>query len=129
VTETVKRACRATAYGKDPSILEVTLVEFDRATRARRAAKISLPLLAGAIESVPVPGWHFVGVPGLLGASIVMGRRRWRQRARIESLAGDCPACGVPIAQEPPAELGSADVELARMRCEPCGEFLKLELV
>ncbi len=118
-----QRTLRASTYGKPPSSVTAELTEYDRGQRMGRAARISLPLLAGALLFVPVPGVHLFAVPGFLIAAIVFGLRRLREGSTVDSLSGDCPACSTE--QTFPAQ-GSLALPLT-LRCPGCGEFLKIE--
>ena len=120
-----ERALLASTYGKEPTTLSAQLVDYDRSARLRRAASIGLPLLGGAVLSLFVPAWHFVGVPGFLIASVVFGLRRLREHASLEALTGECPACRSE--QGFPAQ-GALELPIT-LRCPGCGEFLKLEAV
>ena len=91
----------------------------------RRAAAIFFPLFGAALLSIPIPGWHFAGVPGFLIAAFVLGRRRLRQEIAIESIEGPCPACAVAGAYRS-ADTGSFPMTVP---CPSCGEFLKLSTV
>jgi hypothetical protein len=108
-------------HGHEPTVFEAVAQRFDAAQRRARARRVFFPLLLGALLSVPIPGWHFVGVPGFLVAAILMARRRLRQEILVESVSGRCPACGV----EQTLEAG-LDGLPASLPCPACGEFLQL---
>lgn len=93
-----------------------------RSQRVARAARVCVPLLGGAILSLPIPGWHLVAVPGFLAAAIVTGVRRLRQDRIALSLEGPCPACGADQELRPiePSRLP------AIVPCPACGAYLKL---
>jgi len=114
-------ALAAEAYGHEPGRLVARVNDFDRAARWRRSARVSVPLMLGALLSVPIPGWHFAGVPGFLVAAFVFGRRRLNQPYEVTSLEGACPACSNPQSFEPPAGFP------VRLPCPGCGEFLKID--
>ena len=112
----------ASSYAREPTELRLRVLHFDRAERFRRAAGISLPLLGGALVSLPLPGWHLAAVPGFLAAAVILGIRRLRQATRVEGLAGACPACAREQDFPAPPRL-----ELpATLRCPTCGEFIQL---
>ena len=110
----------AEAYGHEPSRLRGYVVDYDRRMRLRRAAAISAPLFAGALLSIPIPGWHFIGAPGFGIAAFVLGRRRLRQAWEMSSLEGPCPACEAQQSLPSPSELPASVV------CPGCGEYVKV---
>jgi hypothetical protein len=112
----------AESYGREPTELVAQVADYDRAARVRRALRIGLPLALGALLSIPVPGWHFIGVPGFAVAAVVMVRRRLRQTIEVTSLGGPCPACGEPQTLAPPFPPEFP----ATVSCPSCQEFLKL---
>ena len=115
----------AESHGREPSSLLARVTRYDRPARVRRAAAIFFPLFAAALVSIPIPGWHFAGVPGFLIAAFVLGRRRLRQGLAIESIEGHCPACAADREYQP---AGSSALPMT-VRCPACGEFLKLSAV
>ena len=115
----------ARSHGREPSSLRARVTRYDRPARVRRAAAVFFPLLAAALVSIPIPGWHLAGVPGFLIAAFVLGRRRLRQELAIESIEGPCPACAADR-EYPPAERSAFPMTV---RCPACGEFLKLSAV
>jgi len=110
-------------YGHEPGRMRAQATLFTPAQRRARARRVLLLLLLGALASVPIPGWHFVGVPGFVAAAVVLSRRRRRQQLQVHSLGGVCPACGVD--QQIPR--AGFDALPASVPCPGCGEFLKLE--
>ena len=112
----------AEVYGYEATRFSASALQFTQAQRRARARRIFLLLLLGALLSLPIPGWHFVGVPGFLTAGVIMARKRRRQEFLIESLTGRCPACG--------DDQTLARLELyelpASLPCPGCGEFLQL---
>lgn len=115
---------RAEVYGHEPERFLAEAQHFEPAERRARARRVFLPLLLGALLSLPIPGWHFVGVPGFLVAAFLIAARRRRQEFLIESLSGRCPACG---AEQALASLG-LDALPASLPCPGCGEYLQLSL-
>lgn len=112
---------RASCYGSEPVRFAARVVALDRAARGRRAAAVFFPLLAGALLSLPVPGWHLLGVPGFAIAAVVLGRRRLRQTRIVEAIEGPCPSCrGRPDYPVPGPDLPFT------VRCPSCGEFLNV---
>ena len=114
---------RASCYGREATIATARVVDFERSERLRRAAAIFFPLLAAALLSLPIPGWHIAAVPGFTIAAFVLGRRRLRQECSIESLTCPCPACEQPQDLKPP----DPPQFPVTIPCPGCGEFLKLE--
>lgn len=112
----------AHCYRCDTTTFKGRLEYFDAAARWRRALAIAGLLAAGAILSVPVPGWHFLGVPGFLIGAVVLARKRLGQPYRLHVAEGPCPACG-EVARLAPATTAKLPVTLP---CPNCGEFLKL---
>lgn len=121
---TSDREVRATSYGVEPQAFVGTFREFGRRERLSRAAGRFLPLLGGALVSVPIPGWHFVGLPGFLIAAFVFGGRALREHSRLERLCGRCPSCDVDQDYPAPAAL----VPGTRLACPACGEFIALSV-
>jgi len=115
----------AESHGSEPTRLEATGLEYAPAQRARRAAAVCVPLLVGALLTVPLPGIHLLTVPGLGFLAIALGRRRLRQRHHIAAVRGPCPACRLP--QDLPVAPSSEFP--VTIRCPACGEFLKLREV
>ena len=114
---------RARVYQRDARDFSAEVERFDHRARRRRALARALPLLGGALLSLPIPGWHFIGVPGFVIAAVMLGRRRLAQELRVVSLAGDCPACGEALVfDSPPLERLPATLP-----CPSCREFLQLE--
>jgi len=118
-------ALRAESYGQPPTRVEATVAEYESAVRTRRAAAVFLPLLAGALLTVPLPGIHLITTPGLAFLAFSLGRQRLRQRYRIDKVRGPCPACHLP--QDLPVAASSEFP--VTLRCPGCGEFLKLREV
>ena len=110
----------ASCYGRPDVEFVARVVHFDAATRWRRALSVAGLLVGGAIVSLPIPGWHFLGVPGCLVCAVWLGRRRFRERLRVDSAEGPCPACGAATRVSPGTELPFTQA------CPACGEFLKL---
>jgi hypothetical protein len=121
----VERALELSAevFGHEPVTVRARVVELDRAARLRRALRIALPFLGGALVSAPIPGWHFIGVPAFAGAALVLGLRRLRQERIVASVAGPCPACREPVGYAVPDSVRFPDI----FPCPRCGDFVKLQ--
>ncbi len=114
---------RAEVYGHEPVSFRAQAQYFSPAERRARARRAFLPLLLGALLSLPIPGWHLVAVPGFLVAAFLIARKRRRQELQIHSLQGRCPACG----EEQEIAQAGLDALPASLPCPGCGEFLKLQ--
>ena len=109
-------------YGHEATRFRAEAQHFSPSQRRTRARRVFFPLLLGALASLPIPGWHFVGVPGFLVAAFMLARKRGRQEFLIESLSGPCPACRAEQSLTPNA----LDALPASLPCPDCGEFLQL---
>ena len=116
---------RAEVYGHEPASFQALAQHFSPAERRARARRAFLPLLLGALISLPIPGWHFIGVPGFLVAAFLVARKRRRQELHIESLSGRCPACGGDQTLTP-SGLGELPASLP---CPGCGEYLQISVL
>ncbi|MBW2279352.1 MAG: hypothetical protein JRG76_10730 [Deltaproteobacteria bacterium] len=114
---------RAEVWGHEPGRMRARVTLFTPAQRRARARRVLLLLLLGALLSAPIPGWHFVGVPGFIAGAVILSRRRRRQEVLVHSLGGTCPACG----GEQEIERAGFESLPASVPCPGCGEFLKLE--
>ncbi len=113
---------RSEAYGHEPVSFRAQAQLFSPAERRARARRAFLPLLLGALLSLPIPGWHLVAVPGFLVAAFLIARKRRRQELHIESLSGRCPACGGDHTLTP----SGLDELPASLPCPGCGEYLQI---
>jgi hypothetical protein len=118
-------ALRAESHGHSPTEVEATVLSYEASVRARRAVVVFVPLAAGALLALPIPGVHFIATPGLAFLAFQLGRQRLRQRYRIDAVRGPCPACHLPqdLPVAPTSELP------VTLPCPSCGEFLKLREV
>jgi hypothetical protein len=110
----------AEAYGHDATRLRVEVTPLGGRRRLGRAAGVALPLLTAALMSLPIPGWHFLGVPGFLIAAVVLGTRRLRETRLLSPLRGPCPACGREQELPPPPAARFP----ASIPCPGCGSYL-----
>ena len=113
---------RAEVYGHEPVSFRAQAQHFSPAERRARARRAFLPLLLGALLSLPIPGWHLVAVPGFLVAAFLIARKRRRQELHIESLSGRCPACGEGQMLTP----SGLDELPTSLPCPGCGEYLQI---
>ena len=109
-------------HGHPPFPVRAEVRGFAPAERRRRALRVAAPLAAVGLALLPIPGMHFSS-PILLGAALVLGRRRLRELERIESLVGACP-CGVV---DRPYALPERIEWPLTLRCPACREFVKVE--
>jgi hypothetical protein len=116
---------RAEVFRHAPGVARARVLELDRRARLGRALRVVLPLLAGALLSLPIPAWHLVGVPGFAIAALVFGVRRWRQPRVVEQVEGGCPACGEKVRWAVPDSARFPDT----YPCPRCREFVKLSEV
>jgi hypothetical protein len=112
----------AASFGHPPAELTCDVQRYDRARRAWRAAAGAGAMLAGALLSLPIPGWHFVAVPGFLVAAVALAIRRLEQTYSVAAIHGPCPACGGRLRPLLPA----ATRFPCTTSCPSCRSFLKL---
>ena len=112
----------AECYGHESTELRLDVRELGRGDRLGRAARGFFPLLAGALASLPIPGWHLAGVPGFLIAAFWIGWKRLRQAELFGDLEGRCPACGTAQKFPLPAQARFP----ATCRCPKCGEYVRV---
>ena len=116
-----KRELRAAAYSNPGRALQGSFDVFDRKARLKRALGLALPLFGIAVAVIPIPGVH-LSSPILILTGVILGVRRLRERERLLSLEGPCPACGdsqrytLPDRKRFPLTL----------RCPSCAEFVKV---
>jgi len=113
---------QAECYQREPTRFVAQVTDFDASARRLRALGASALLVAGAVVSFPIPGWHLIGVPACLIGAVVVGRQRLREARRLEWMRGRCPACAERLELPGPSG-GELPVTVA---CPRCREFLKL---
>jgi hypothetical protein len=113
---------QATVYQHAASELKADVSVYGRRDRWRRAFTSALPLVGGAIITLPIPPLHFFSVPGCLVAAVVIALRRLKEERVFESALGPCPACGKHLE----LKLPSSKLPPYTLPCPGCGEFLKL---
>ena len=72
---------------------EITLIEWDRAARLKRALRTLGYVWAGALFSVILPGLHFILVPGLFLAGPIVAWWLFDQESVVAGGEADCPRC------------------------------------
>jgi hypothetical protein len=111
----------AETYQRPATQLVAQVSVYGPSERWRRAVTGALPLLGGALVTLPIPPLHFFSVPAFLVFAVVVFRRRLGEERVFESLRGPCPACSKLLDLKPPS--GKPPYLLP---CAGCGEFLKL---
>lgn len=96
--------------------------DYSVSERLNRTLKISGLLFLAAIVAVFVPILHFVLVPGLLLAAVVMGVMTWLDRAEVLRGEFPCPQC-----QKTNTISRQSESFPAQIRCSHCFFTLKLD--
>ena len=112
----------AETYQRPAARLVAQVSVYGPRDRWRRALSTALPLLGGALVTLPIPPLHFFSVPAFLVAAVVVFQRRLREERVFESARGPCPACSKLLDLRPP----SGKLPPYLLPCPGCGEFLKL---
>ena len=112
---------QAETYQRPATKFVAQIMVFGRRERWRRAARAALPLVGGALLTLPIPAVHLFAVPGFLTAATVLGLRRLREEYLFQSVLGPCPACGAELDLRP-----SGTTLPFTLPCPACGDFLKL---
>lgn len=76
---------------------EVYLRHWERPARMKRALKAWGMCWGGAVVAVLIPGLHFVLVPGLLLAGLIVPVVVFQQESAILGGLSECPKCGKPL--------------------------------
>jgi hypothetical protein len=113
-----------TFHGREPARVEVEALRFSHPQRLHRAIRHLLICWGLAIVAVFIPLLHFVLVPGLLFAGVVMAGAALSQRAKLLHVRGACPACAAPL----DTAISGRARDAVSMRCDACGRPLTLEL-
>lgn len=90
--------------------------------RMQRALKFLGGFWGAALVSVPIPGLHFVLVPGFFLAGIGAFFIKLRETRRLALQGAVCPACGKPL-KDAVLHFGA---ELPRLYCYECRQHLWL---
>jgi len=120
--QSVEVVMQAASYERAPTEVVASVSVYGPEERWRRAARTALPLVGGAIVTLPLPAIHLFSVPGFLVAAAVLGLRKLREERVFESASGPCPGCAAALDLRPPAGTLPPYV----LPCPECGEFLKL---
>ncbi len=111
---------RATTHGAEPTRLTVSIAEYGRRDRLRRAVRRFLPIFAAGCVLFLIPP-HVVWLLGFSFVGSILATQRYNEVHEYLSLTGPCPGCSGEQKLEPPMKLP------AIQRCPGCGAFLKLE--
>lgn len=90
--------------------------------RAMRAVGGMLIFWALAAMFLPVPGFHFVAVPGFLVAGVVFGIFRLKERQSLMGTDGVCPRCQVTKKFPPSGRYADGGT----IHCDQCGSLLTI---
>ncbi len=82
-----------TGYGDSTTAGEATVVHFDGGERMARAGKGLAMAWGAALASVFIPVAHFLLVPGLFLAGLVVFVKRMRRKVVVDTVRGACPDC------------------------------------
>lgn len=111
------------AYGAKPTAARVELDVLTPTDRLKRAATILGISLVAAMIALPIPLVHFVFVPGVLVAGIVLSIVRLRQGEIFRSASGPCPYCAT---EQSFTVMGRFRLP-KKLHCEACHRQLVLE--
>lgn len=81
-------------YASVPAAATVSLHEYDRPARWRRAIAGLGVWWAGALVAVFIPVAHLLLVPGGLIAGVIVGASRLKTHMVVTEAHGTCPDCG-----------------------------------
>jgi len=112
----------AESYGHVSTEIACSARHFTKAERLRRSITIGVAMFLAAVVSLPVPGWHFAGVPLFLFLSFKLSQQRLEQKYAIATVGGPCPACGSP--QD--FDLPTAPKFPLTLSCSSCRNYIKL---
>ncbi len=82
-----------TGYGESTTAGEATVVHFDGGERMARAGKGIAMAWGAALVSVFIPVAHFLLVPALFLAGLVVFAKRMKRRVVVDTVRGACPDC------------------------------------
>lgn len=118
----VEEPARLTAFGAPPTKVIATVVYRDPGERAGRALG-GLALFWGlAVLGVFIPVAHFILVPTLLCAGVIVGVRRAREDRTLVQVRGVCPRCGA----EHDFKVGGRVARERTLACPDCHNNLLL---
>ena len=112
----------AETYQRPATQLVADVSVYGPRERWRRAVRSALPLLGGALVTLPIPPLHFFSVPTCLILAVLTFRRRLGEERVFEEACGPCPACSKLL----DFKLPGGKLPPYVMPCPGCGEFLKL---
>jgi hypothetical protein len=105
-----------------PTAGVATVIDRTPPARIGRAVLSLIGLWAGACVCVLIPLLHFVLVPGLLIAGIVLFAVRLREDCSLHSVTASCPRCAVERVYAPGGRFYDGRV----FHCDGCGEQPRL---
>ena len=111
------------AFGAKATAARVELNVLTPTDRLKRAATILGVSLIAATIALPIPLVHFVFVPGVLLAGIVLSIVRLRQAEIFRSASGPCPYCAT---EQRFTVMGRFRLP-KKLHCEACHRQLVLE--
>lgn len=106
---------------RPPTTGAVKVSPLSAGARVGRTVKTLLILWAVALGCIPLPGLHFVLVPGFFIAGIVFAVLRSRASVVLDEKELACPKCGKPV----PVEPGTTGWP-AKLLCNECSSRLVL---
>ena len=104
---------------RQPTRGAVKVSPLSAGARVGRSIKTLLILWAVALGCIPLPGLHFVLVPGFFISGIVFAVLRSRASVVLDEKALTCPKCGKPV----PVEAGTTGWP-AKVLCNECSSRL-----
>jgi DNA-directed RNA polymerase subunit RPC12/RpoP len=106
---------------REPTAGVVRVSRLSVGARVARSLKVLAILWAVAVGCLPLPGLHFVLVPGFFVAGIVFAVERTRASVVVDDTELPCPKCGKRV----PVEPGTTGWPV-RVQCNECSARLML---
>lgn len=100
---------------RQPTTGTLKVTHLSAGARAWRALKTLLILWVVALGCIPLPGLHFVLVPGFFISGIVFAVLRGRASVTLDEQVLTCPKCDKPV----PVEKGTTGWP-AKVMCNEC---------